>query len=551
MAKGPRLSGNAWILAILFISCNAILRVDAKKILVATMPGGTSHLLEIMQVANYLGDMNHEVALLVEDWDLEKSRKKLPLSVGDQAPTFLIVSPFADIADGRKNFEKQVEASQEESLPALKYFIQHQHDQCRRLLKSTSSIANIKAFQPDLIIADTTYPCSSLLADMLHIPTVLFSPTTLLEPIFAVALGYRVLPSTIPAHSSGLPAPRNFLERLSNWAQYTAVRILISPLIQEMDENLRIEFEIPPKNLQSVKLFLVNADFAVEFPRQLPAGIKFTGPLLASPAKALPKDSEIAQIIDTSPPAGFIYVSFGSVFVLNNPVEMKTLAKALSSLTQYTILWRITECDLPSGLTFQDLQLGSHVHTINWAPQNDILGSEKLAAFISHGGTNSVYEAAYHGVPQVNVPFMGDHRDHAARAEAQGFGVTVSQNSLAAGDAQPLLDAIEKVINDPTFRREAQRVGAELRAYATPAPQRAAEWVEFALNLPENSSLSISDPAGKLGWFVRRSHDVHAVVGIFAILVVVLVYFIFGLLGRAVGRINSSATPVADTKKNN
>lgn len=395
-------------------------------------------------------------------------------------------------------------------------------------------MAKIKAFQPDLIIADTLYPCSSLLADMLHTPTVLFSPTTLIEPLFAGSLGYRVLSSTIPAHSSGLPAPRNFAERVSNWAQYTAARLIIAPLIQEMDNNLRREFEIPPKNLQSVKLFLVNADFAVEFPRQLPAGIKFIGPLLAAPAEALPKDSKISQIIDESAPAGFLYVSFGSVFVLNNPVEVKTLAKALSSLTPYSILWRITESELPGRLTFEDLKLGSHVHTLSWAPQNDILGSKKLAVFISHGGTNSVYEAAYHGVPQVNIPFMGDHRDHAARAEAQGFGITVSRSSLAAGDAQPLLHAIKKVASDPTFRREAQRVGAELRAYVTPAAKRAADWVEFALNLPENSSLSISDPTGNLNWFVRRSHDVHVVVVMCAILAVVLLYLIFGLLGRTV-----------------
>jgi glucuronosyltransferase len=539
----PRLPGLAWVVTLLLINGNAILKVESKKILISTMPGGTSHLLEIVQVAKYLG-VNHEVALLVEDWDLEKSRSKLP-SLGDTQ--FLIVSPFADIADGSKNFDKQVKSSQEESLPALKYFIKHQEENCRRLLKSTASLDKIKAFQPDLIIADTTYPCSSILADILHVPTVLFSPTTLIEPLFAGALGYEVLPSTVPAHSSGLPVPRNFLERMSNWAQYTATWLLIAPLLQELDDNLRTEFQIPPKDFKTVKLFLVNADFAVEFPRQLPDGIKFVGPLLAAPAK--PLDTHISKLIENAQPfskstsgSGFLFVSFGSVFVLNNPLEIKTLSRALSSLTDYTILWRITESELPTGLKFKDLQLGAHVHTLSWAPQNDILGSEKLAAFISHGGTNSVYEAAYHGVPLVNIPFMGDHRDHAARAEARGFGVTVSRKSLAKGDARPLLDAIEKVVEDPKFKDAARRVGGELRAYSTPAAQRAAEWVEFALKLPENSTLSISDPAGRLYWVVRRSHDVHAALGIASIFVFVLLYSIFGLIGRTIGRLTNSAT---------
>lgn len=99
----------------LVVNRNAILRVDAKRILVATMPGGTSHQLEIMQVASYLVDMNHEVALLVEDWDIELARRKLLLTVGDQAPTFLTVSPYDDIADGRKKLDKLI-ASHDESL---------------------------------------------------------------------------------------------------------------------------------------------------------------------------------------------------------------------------------------------------------------------------------------------------------------------------------------------------------------------------------------------------------------------------------------------------
>ncbi len=432
--------------------------------------------------------------------------------------------------------------SQEESLSALKYFIKHQEDQCRRLLQSTPSINKIKAFKPDLIIADTTYPCSSLLADLLSVPTVLFSPTTLIEPLFAVALGYQVSPSTVPAHSSGLPAPRTFFERVSNWAQYTAAKLLIAPLIQEIDENLRKEFQIPPKDLTSVKLFLVNADFSIEFPRQLPNGIKFIGPLLAAPAKSLEKGSKLAKIVEETAPNKLIFVSFGSVFALNDPLEIKTLAKALSSLTQYTILWRIAESELPNGLTFQDLQLASNIKTISWASQNDILGNEKLAAFISHGGTNSVYEAAFHGIPQVNIPFMGDHRDHAARADTQGFGITVSRKSLARGETQPLLEAIQKVINEAIYRHAAQLAGGELRAYATPAAQRAAEWVEFALKLPKKSSLMVSDPTAKLNWFVHRSHDVHAVVGILVFSVFAVLYFIAGLLGRVVGvRIRDSA----------
>ena len=45
---------------------------------------------------------------------------------------------------------------------------------------------------------------------------------------------------------------------------------------------------------------------------------------------------------------------------------------------------------------------------VAWLPQNDVLGHAQTRAFLSHCGANSLYEAAYHGVPIVALPFFGD-----------------------------------------------------------------------------------------------------------------------------------------------
>ncbi|KAJ7354996.1 UDP-glucuronosyltransferase 1-1 [Desmophyllum pertusum] len=50
----------------------------------------------------------------------------------------------------------------------------------------------------------------------------------------------------------------------------------------------------------------------------------------------------------------------------------------------------------------------SNIKAVDWMPQNDVLGHVKTKVFLSHLGHNSMYEAAYHGVPIVGFPMWSD-----------------------------------------------------------------------------------------------------------------------------------------------
>lgn len=65
-------------------------------------------------------------------------------------------------------------------------------------------------------------------------------------------------------------------------------------------------------------------------------------------------------------------------------------------------------------MTFASLEAPS-IRYVSWAPQNDVLGDPSVKAFITHGGSNSMYESAFHGVPVVCIPIMGDQLDNAAK----------------------------------------------------------------------------------------------------------------------------------------
>lgn len=73
-------------------------------------------------------------------------------------------------------------------------------------------------------------------------------------------------------------------------------------------------------------------------------------------------------------------------------------------------------------------------------------GHPKAKAFITHGGTNGIYEAIYHGVPMVGVPMFADQPDNIAHMKAKGAAVEVNINTMTSED---LLSALRAVTNNP------------------------------------------------------------------------------------------------------
>lgn len=63
----------------------------------------------------------------------------------------------------------------------------------------------------------------------------------------------------------------------------------------------------------------------------------------------------------------------------------------------------------------QDSLAATNIKIISWAPQNDVLGDPAVKLSVTHAGSNSIYEAAYHGKPVVCIPLLADQFDQAAK----------------------------------------------------------------------------------------------------------------------------------------
>ena len=89
-----------------------------------------------------------------------------------------------------------------------------------------------------------------------------------------------------------------------------------------------------------------------------------------------------------------------------------------------------------------------NIKAVDWIPQNDILGHTKTRLFLSHVGHNSMYEAAYHGVPVVGFPMWTDQPENARQITRAGMGLWVDINTVTEDE---LHACISRVLSEPGY----------------------------------------------------------------------------------------------------
>mmetsp|Transcript_22966 Transcript_22966/g.17406 ORF Transcript_22966/g.17406 Transcript_22966/m.17406 type:complete len:102 (+) Transcript_22966:1008-1313(+) len=61
-------------------------------------------------------------------------------------------------------------------------------------------------------------------------------------------------------------------------------------------------------------------------------------------------------------------------------------------------------------------------------PQKELMNHPKTKAFISHGGSNSLFESLYYGLPVFGMPLDADQYSNIARIEKEKAGYYITDN---------------------------------------------------------------------------------------------------------------------------
>lgn len=161
-----------------------------------------------------------------------------------------------------------------------------------------------------------------------------------------------------------------------------------------------------------------------------------------------------------------IYFTLGTVYSMESGDLFERVLAGLRDLPINAIV--------TVGPDFDSAELGTqpaNVHIERYIPQAVFL--PRCHAVVSHGGSGSVLGALTYGLPMVLLPMGADQPLNAARCEALGVAQTLPALEATATDVH---STVAQVLEDPSYRRCAQRLRAEIAAL--PEPEYAVRLLE-------------------------------------------------------------------------
>ncbi|XP_017558424.1 UDP-glucuronosyltransferase 2C1-like isoform X4 [Pygocentrus nattereri] len=382
---------------------------------------------------------------------------------------------------------------------------------CRNLFARKDLMEKWNKEEFEVLLTDPMVFCGELLAQKLNLPFVVSLRFSFGSSMERLCGQLPTPPSYVPGAALGYTDQMDFPQRLKNFFFYIFQDFVFSLVVKTKWHNLFTEIMGKPTTLcdtmGKADIWLIRTYWDFEYPRPFLPNFKFVGGLHCKPAKPLPKEME--EFVQSSGDDGIVVFSLGSMVKNLTKERANTIAAALGQIPQ-KVLWRYTG-EKPDTLA-------PNTRLYDWIPQNDLLGHPKTKAFITHGGTNGLYEAIYHGVPMVGIPLFADQPDNLLHMKTKGAAVMLEYNKMQTKD---LKDALTEVINNPSYKESMMRLSRIHHDQPMKPLDQAVFWIEFVMRNKGAKHLRVA--AHDLTWYQYYCLDVAA----FLLSIVALVTFIF------------------------
>ncbi|WP_440711381.1 nucleotide disphospho-sugar-binding domain-containing protein [Herbiconiux sp. YIM B11900] len=424
--------------------------------LLVISPDYASHLLPLATIAGAWHERGERVVVatgeatdgIVRQFGYE--RVPLQLGRGSNPGVIRAGEQPREEGDSLRGF---FEATRRGMLPTLRYQAEERLTDLmwQPVQKARETIAVVEAVQPDAILVDHLAFSARLglaAAGVTYADVVLGHPSAL--PVGDELYGFPAAwPAAFAPDRAELAELRAICARVSN--SFTA----------EWNTALA---ELNPSASPTGSAFAETGDLLLfNYPAELAdperAGLLPEHTYLGSMPRDDSGDAEVdAWLAGSRDP--YVYVSFGSFLSVRDDV-LAVVAAALRTLGVRAAIATGSGDPARLGTIPPDWLVREYL------PQVSLLRG--AAASITHGGNNSVTEAAGFGVPMLVLPFSTDQFAGAAALERAGAGLALDPNTVTPGEIR---DAVGALLDDGfPGRAELNRIAAGLAR--TPGPERA------------------------------------------------------------------------------
>ncbi len=234
---------------------------------------------------------------------------------------------------------------------------------------------------------------------------------------------------------------------------------------------IRKRYGLPPVSCSvteyagQMPLYLVPSTPEYDYQRRdLPHSVQYVGPCLWDKPNQIGPAEWIAQLAPDKP---LIYVTEATIGT-QEPFLLKAALRAFGDGPFEVVMTTGKQRD-PAALNLGPVY--PNVRVESYVPQSDLL--PKTAVMVTLGGSGGVLAALKAGIPLVIVPTEWDRPENAQRVVEAGAGLRITPTRCTP---QRLRAAVERVLNEPSFRRNAQRLARSFTEYE--GPSRAAKMLE-------------------------------------------------------------------------
>jgi UDP:flavonoid glycosyltransferase YjiC (YdhE family) len=173
------------------------------------------------------------------------------------------------------------------------------------------------------------------------------------------------------------------------------------------------------------------------------------------------------RLRDAAPAAGnSVYFTLGTVFNLESGDLFSRVLAGLRELPKEIVVTVGDDLD-PAELGPQP----PNVRVERRVDHGEIL--PRCGAVVFHAGSGTLLDALAHGLPSVLLPMGADQPDNADRCHALGVARVLDPLTVTPAEVR---DAVAGVIEEPGYRRAAERLRDELERL--PGPEHAVELLE-------------------------------------------------------------------------